>query len=66
MHKATDTKACGIKPISADQAALVSGGMMKLPTNTTAPKAGVLDSGWTWGTVTDLPASQGVGIVIHF
>jgi hypothetical protein len=22
--------------------------------------------GWTWGTVTDLPANEGIGIVIHF
>jgi hypothetical protein len=66
MRNATNTKNFGITQISADEAAQISGGMMKLPTVPTAPKAGGMDTGWTWGTVTDLPASEGVGIVIHF
>jgi hypothetical protein len=66
MRDATITENFGIIQISADEAAQVSGGMMKLPTVPTAPKVGGMDNGWTWGTVTDLPANQGVGVVIHF
>jgi hypothetical protein len=43
----------------------VTGGMMKLPTVVPATTVKT-DYGWTWGTVSDLPASAGVGIVIRF
>jgi hypothetical protein len=52
--------------ISFDDAAKVCGGMIKLPGGPTVPTAGKSDTGWTWGTVSDLPASEGIGIVIHF
>jgi hypothetical protein len=54
-----------ITPISLDDAAKVSGGMMKLPgpVVSQAPKS---DTGWTWGTVSELPPSEGIGVVIHF
>jgi len=66
MNSTADTQASGITLISPDDAAKISGGMMKLPTGPAVPTVGKLDTGWTWGTVTDLPPSEGVGVVIHF
>jgi hypothetical protein len=66
MNSTPDTQASGITPISRDDAAEISSGMMKLPTGPAVPTVGKLDTGWTWGTVTDLPPSEGVGVVIHF
>jgi hypothetical protein len=65
MSNTLDTDAY-ITLISLDDAAKVSGGMIKLPGGPAIPSAGKGDTGWTWGTVTDLPASEGIGIVIHF
>lgn len=52
-------------PLSPDDVALVSGGMMKQlgPPHSTPVNA---DTGWTWGTVTELDPSKGIGVVIHF
>jgi hypothetical protein len=55
----------GWRMLSDDEGAMVSGGMMKLPKPVSVPVA-VGNQGSTWGTVTDLPASEGIGIVIHF
>jgi hypothetical protein len=52
--------------ISSAETMLVVGGMIKVDRpDVKLPSAG-LDDGWTWGTVSDLPASKGVGIVILF
>lgn len=55
-----------IETISLEDARAVTGGMMKLPTAVAPSTTLTTDTGWTWGTVTDLPASEGIGIVIHF
>ncbi len=55
-----------IRLLLANEAAAVAGGMMKLPGPPRLP-VGQPGEGWTWATsITDLPPSQGVGIVIHF
>ena len=51
--------------LSGEESLMVSGGMMKLPTAVSPPKVAG-NEGWTWGTVTDLPANEGIGIVIQF
>jgi hypothetical protein len=55
-----------IRPILKPEMTAVAGGMMKLPGAPGLPAAQP-GEGCTWASsVTDLPASQGVGIVIHF
>lgn len=55
----------GWRTLSDDEGSMISGGMMKLPTVGGPPKVAGND-GWTWGTVTELPANEGIGVVIHF
>ena len=65
MKTLTQTALFGPMPLSPDDVALVSGGMMKQlgPPHSTPVNS---DTGWTWGTVTELDPSKGIGVVIHF
>ncbi len=56
----------GIRPLLDAEMRAVSGGRMKLPGPPPVP-AVQPGEGWTWASsITELPPSQGVGIVIHF
>jgi hypothetical protein len=66
MDKLFKTNGPEITLISWADATRVSGGRMK-QIGPAVPTVGQPGEGWTWATsVTELPANEGVGIVVHF